>query len=63
MSTSELTLAERKRIREQLQREDAQGESLDPATKCKCPDCGIIHFRPRKENNEQRPDNTETARD
>ena len=49
--TKELTLSDRRRIREQLEREQAEGVSLDPAVKCKCI-CGNVHYRKREEANE-----------
>lgn len=43
------SFSERRRIREELERSQANGFSVDPADKCKCPECGIVHFKPRKE--------------
>lgn len=41
------SFSERRRIREQLQRSNEDGVSLDPAIKCKCPDCGSVHYKPK----------------
>jgi hypothetical protein len=46
------TYSERKKMREELQRQEVEGVIIDPAAKCKCDRCGQIHFRPRKEANE-----------
>lgn len=52
MINSELTYSTRREIREELQRREVEGVSLDPATKCRC-SCGDIHYRKREEANEQ----------
>jgi hypothetical protein len=46
---------ERKAIREQLDREKVEGVSIDAGQKCKCSQCGDIHFR-KKEPNEETKD-------
>ena len=51
MIQSSLTYAERRRIREDLQRAEQEGESLDPAIKCRCPHCNQVHYK-RKEPND-----------
>lgn len=40
------SFSERRRIREQLQRSEIKGESLDPAIKCVC-HCGYVHYKPK----------------
>jgi hypothetical protein len=49
IDSSPTTYAERRAIREQLQREAKEGVSLDPATKCVCPNCNQIHYKAKKE--------------
>lgn len=44
-----LTISERRRIREERQRTGAEGYRVDVAELCKCPNCGIGHYRPRSE--------------
>lgn len=44
------SISERRRIREELQRTEASGFSVDPADKCKCDKCGRVHYIPRKES-------------
>jgi uncharacterized OB-fold protein len=58
-----ISYSERRKIREELERSDLQGESLDPTIKCKCRDCGIVHFRPRKESNEHNSKENESRSD
>lgn len=56
MINSELTTySERRRIREEIERSEVQGESLDPATKCICDRCGAIHYKriEKKDSNGQ----------
>lgn len=54
MSKPTDSFAERRRIREQLQRSEAQGVSLDVGVKCKCPDCGMIHYKRPEPKTEQK---------
>lgn len=46
------TYSDRRRVREALQREEVEGESLDPAMKCKCSECGQVHFKPKEKQND-----------
>jgi len=48
------TYSERRLIREELQRLEVEGVSLDPATKCRC-ECGNVHYRKRVANENQQP--------
>jgi hypothetical protein len=41
--------SERRVIREELQREDVEGVSLDPALKCVCPNCNSVHYKAKQE--------------
>lgn len=43
------SFSERRKIREELQRSESQGIRVDVADVCKCPNCGIDHYRPRSE--------------
>lgn len=42
------SLSKRREIREQMLREDTKGISVDAADKCKCPNCGQVHFKKRE---------------
>jgi hypothetical protein len=42
---SELTYSTRREIREELQRQEAEGVSLDPDVKCICDHCGAVHYK------------------
>ena len=45
IDSSSTTYSERRLIRERLQREEVEGVSLDPATKCICPNCNQVHYK------------------
>ena len=44
------TYTERRKIREELQRSGVSGESIDGTVKCKCPDCGELHYKRKPDN-------------
>lgn len=41
------SLSQRRRIREERQRTETEGYRVDVADLCKCPNCGVSHYRPR----------------
>jgi hypothetical protein len=57
---SELTYSTRREIREELQRQEAEGVSLDPAVKCICPNCNQVHYR-SKQGRFERPSEVENG--
>jgi hypothetical protein len=49
-SSSLNTYSERRKIREEIQRLEQEGVSLDPAIKCRCA-CGNVHYKLRGSSN------------